>query len=164
LPGGVSGWFEETLRPLLADGRGRALAQLADATPCGVCEDLYPVGHLLVIAAGPAEVPLCPACAFDGEVFDIDDYAAASLAYQIYRLASGDLAMPAGWTGIAALLACMAPAGFGDRLERWWRQAGTLFIPPITGRTRNCCGCGCPQASGLRRSIASDREQGLSPP
>jgi hypothetical protein len=37
--------------------------------------------------------------------------------------------MPAGWTGIAALLACMAPAGFGDRLERWWREAGTLFVP-----------------------------------
>jgi hypothetical protein len=68
------------LARMVADGRGRALAQLADATPCGVCEDLYPVGHLLVVAAGPAEVPLCPACAFDGEVFDIDDYAAASLA------------------------------------------------------------------------------------
>lgn len=37
---------------MVADGRGRALAQLADATPCGVCEDLYPVGHLLVVAAG----------------------------------------------------------------------------------------------------------------
>lgn len=117
------------LARMVADGRGRALGQLADVTPCGVCEDLYPAGHLLAIAAGRAEVPLCPACAFDGDVFDIDDYAAASLAYQIDRLASEDLAMPAGWTGPAALLACPAPAGFGDQLERWWREAGTLFVP-----------------------------------
>jgi hypothetical protein len=62
-------------------------------------------------------------------VFVTGAHASAYLAYQIDQLTATDLAIPAGWAGPAALLACAAPAGFGDRLHEAWRKAGTFFIP-----------------------------------
>jgi hypothetical protein len=116
------------LAGMLTEGRARALAGLTGRTPCAVCADLYPAAHLLS-AAGTDKLPLYPACAFDGDVFATAGHASAYLAYQLDTLAAGHLAIPAGWAGPAALLACAAAPGFGDRLHQAWREAGTLFIP-----------------------------------
>jgi hypothetical protein len=113
---------------MLTDGRARAVRQAANQADCAVCGDSYPRSHLMA-AAGKDELPLCPVCAFDGDVFVTGDMASAYLTYQIDDLATTDLAMPAGWAGPAALLAYAAPAGFGDSLESQWRQAGTLLLP-----------------------------------
>lgn len=116
------------LARMLTDARARAVARTAGREPCAVCADVYLAGHLLA-AAGEDEVPLCPACAFDGDVFVTAGHASAYLTYQLDQLAATDLAMPAGWAGPAALLACAAPADFGDRLHELWREAGTFVIP-----------------------------------
>jgi hypothetical protein len=113
---------------MLTAGRARAVRQAVNQAACTVCGDAYPRTHLLA-AAGKAELPLCPVCAFDGDVFVTGDMASAYLTYQIDDLATTDLVMPAGWAGPAALLACAAPAGFGDRLESLWRRAGMLLLP-----------------------------------
>lgn len=113
---------------MLTGGRAQAIRRATSRAACTVCGDAYPAAHLLA-AAGGEELPLCPACAFDGDVFVTSGLATAYLTYQFDELATADLAMPAGWAGPAALLACAAPAGFRDRLERWWRQAGTLLLP-----------------------------------
>jgi hypothetical protein len=113
---------------MVTDGRARAVAELADHRACAICGDLYPAEHLLA-AAGSDRLLLCPACAFDGDVFQTVGHASALLAYQLDRLVAEDLAIPAGWAGPAALLACAAAPGFGARLHKVWRQAGTLFDP-----------------------------------
>ncbi|MDQ7909092.1 hypothetical protein RB614_31675 [Phytohabitans sp. ZYX-F-186] len=113
---------------MLTDARARALARAVNRAACSVCGDAYPYGHLLA-AAGTEELPLCPVYAFDGDVFVTGSHASAYLAYQLDQLAATDLAIPAGWAGPAALLACAAPAGFGDRLHERWREAGTFLIP-----------------------------------
>jgi len=83
---------------------------------------------LLAVNRGKTEFPLCPACVFDGDVFDSDDDSTAMLTYQFQRLVSEDLAMPAGWAGPIALLACTAPDGFAEQLEQWWDEF-TFFGP-----------------------------------
>jgi hypothetical protein len=50
-------------------------------------------------AAGEEELPLCPVCAFDGDVVVTGAHATAYLTYQIDQLAATDLATPAGWAG-----------------------------------------------------------------
>jgi hypothetical protein len=92
-----------------------------------VCGDRHPQAHLA--AAGDDRLRVCPACAFDGDIFLTGSQATAYLAYQIDRLADSDLSVPAGWAGPAALLACAAPDGFGEQLEQQWRDAGALFVP-----------------------------------
>ena len=116
------------LARMLTDGRARAVAKAVNRARCAVCGDAYPRAHLMA-AAGKEELPLCPVCAFDGDVFVTGAHASAYLTYQVDQLAAVDLAMPAGWAGPAALLACAAPAGFGDRLHELWRDAGTFLIP-----------------------------------
>ena len=113
---------------MLTDGRARSVAQAVNRARCAVCGDAYPRPHLLA-AAGKEELPLCPACAFDGDVFVTANHASAFFTYQFEQLAATDLAMPAGWAGPAALLACAAPAGFGRRLHDLWREAGTFLSP-----------------------------------
>jgi hypothetical protein len=116
------------LARMLTDGRSRAIAQAANGAGCAVCGDAYPRTHLLA-ATGEEELPRCPVCAFDGDVFVTGAHATAYLTYQIDQLAATDLATPAGWAGPTALLGCAAPDGFGDRLHAMWRESGTLLIP-----------------------------------
>jgi len=118
----------DELDRMLTDGRARAVAQAGNRARCSVCGDAYPRAHLLA-ATGKDELALCPACAFDGDVFLTAYHASAYLAYQLEQLAATDLAVLAGWAGPAALLACAAPAGFGDRLHELWRGAGTFLAP-----------------------------------
>jgi len=113
---------------MLTDGRARAVAKAANQARCAVCGDAYPRAHLLA-AAGDEELPLCPVCAFDGDVHVADGHVTAYLTYQIDQLAATDLTMSAGWAGPVALLACAAPTGFDDRLRDLWRQAGTFLLP-----------------------------------
>jgi hypothetical protein len=82
----------------------------------------------MLAAAGTDDLPVCPACAFDGNVLVTGGQASAYLAYQLDRLTATDPAAPAGWAAPAALLACAAPAGFADRLQAQWRAAGTLMF------------------------------------
>jgi len=118
----------DRLDRMLADGRAAALARAVNDTECAVCGDAHPRAHLLA-AAGDDRLRVCPACAFDGDIFVTGEHAAAYLAYQIDRLPDSDLATPAGWSGPAALLACAAGDGFGERLHQQWRDAGVPDIP-----------------------------------
>jgi len=113
---------------MLTDGRARAVAKATNQARCAVCGDAYPRAHLLA-AAGDEALPLCPVCAFDGDVLVAIGHVTAYLTYQIDQLAATDLAMPAGWAGPVALLACAAPTGFEDRLRDLWRHAGTFLLP-----------------------------------
>jgi hypothetical protein len=113
---------------MISEGRARGLAAAASSASCAICSDAYPEPHLLA-SAGQRSGPVCPACAFDGDLYAASDDASEYLAYQIDRLTFEDLAAPAGWAGPAALLACTARTGFGDRLERAWRGAGDLNVP-----------------------------------
>jgi hypothetical protein len=85
------------------------VARTVNDAECAVCGDAYPSAHLLA-AAGDDGLRVCPACAFDGDIFLNGDHATAYLAYQIDRLPDSDLATPAGWAGPAALLAASHPA------------------------------------------------------
>lgn len=116
------------LTRMLTEGRAHAVAQARNDARCTVCGDSYPAAHLLA-AAGDERLPLCPVCAFDGDVFVTGNQATAYLAYQIDQLEATDLAMPAGWAGPTALLGYAAADGFADRLQTAWREAGTFFVP-----------------------------------
>jgi hypothetical protein len=56
------------LARMLTAGRSRAIAQAVNGAQCAVCRDDYPRTHLLA-ATSEEELPLCPVCAFDGDVF-----------------------------------------------------------------------------------------------
>ncbi len=113
---------------LLAEGRATAVARAVNDAGCAVCGDAYPSAHLLA-AAGDDRLRVCPAWAFDGDIFVTGEDATGYVAYQIDRLPDSDLSTPAGWAGPAALLACAAPGGLGERLHQQWRDAGTVYLP-----------------------------------
>lgn len=100
----------------LAAARGRCVqgVETNSTTPCPICADRYPAHHLL--ATSPEGTPVCSACAWDG-----DNQWRADLPYlaaQIDELLNQDLAAPAGWSAVAAVLALTCGANLGRRLQR----------------------------------------------
>ncbi|MFF9496544.1 hypothetical protein [Streptomyces flaveolus] len=122
----------------VAKARAGEIAKLVDDAPCAVCGDPYPARHLLAPTAA-REVTVCPSCVFDGDLFGA--YDPVHLAYDIDHLWFEDLAMPAGWAAVAALLACAGGTAFAERLHNadalevpggHWSDLGQLWIwlPP----------------------------------
>lgn len=96
-------------------GRARAakVAALANDAKCSLCGDSYPAAHLLP-ATEHDRLVLCPFCVFDGDILGSHPL---RLAYLIDRLTDQDVAAPAGWSAVTALLACAAGPEFRERLE-----------------------------------------------
>jgi hypothetical protein len=112
---------------VLADGRANAVRAAVDDSACPICSDPYPRAHL-VSPTVAGDLAVCPACVFDGDL--LPRGLPARLTYQLSRLFGEDLAAPAGWSAVAALLACAARPGLGERLEGKWRhEGGVLDVP-----------------------------------
>ncbi|GAA2627298.1 hypothetical protein GCM10010411_75500 [Actinomadura fulvescens] len=94
---------------------------------CVICADRYPSGHLLQPRTSP-ELRTCPACVFDCDV--IGPPSTLVLVYQLDQLEIEDLAIPAGWAGPVALLACLAAPGLVARAEALVREDGRIALPP----------------------------------
>ncbi len=114
------------LADLLIDGRAEAVRATADDAACSICGDRYPNEHLLA-PTGAERVAVCPACVFDGDLLHTGSTAA--LAGQLDWLLATDLAAPAGWSAVAALLATAARPGLGRRLQAEWRRYGVVTLP-----------------------------------
>lgn len=115
-------------------------------TSCPICGDRYPAEHLLP-NCDQAD-PVCPACIFDQDQPYRTDL--PYLAVGIDRLLHDDLAAPAGWSGVAALLGLTCGSHLGRRLERelrqrsafpvvfqWWdepMQRSWIWLPPPSDR------------------------------
>jgi hypothetical protein len=112
---------------VLADGRARAVRAAVDDSACPICNDPYPQAHLVSPTVAD-DLTVCPACAFDGDL--LPHGLPARLTYQLSRLFDEDLAAPAGWSAVAALLACAARPGLGKRLQAKWRRAGGVLDVP----------------------------------
>ncbi len=106
--------------------RATAVAAVTDDDECRICGDPYPAAHLLD-PSGDGDLPVCPACVFDGDL--TQPPVPGLLAYQLDELLDSDLAAPAGWAAVVALLACAAGPGLYERLRRLGRRAGTLYLP-----------------------------------
>jgi hypothetical protein len=111
---------------LLADGRAEAVRTAADDRACLICGDRYPSQHLLAPTKGERLV-VCPACVFDGDL--VPAGFTAALTGQLDRLLATDLAAPAGWSAVAALLASAASPGLGGWLQERWRRYGVATLP-----------------------------------
>ncbi|MBG0818404.1 hypothetical protein [Planomonospora sp. ID82291] len=111
-------------RQLLAAGRSAALAAVCDDSTCSICGEAYPRAHLLTPSRA-VEMLLCPLCIFDGDVFDAD---LVHLATQINELEFADLAVPAGWSAMGALLACAAGDGLVERMHATAQRGGVAFL------------------------------------
>jgi len=142
------------LNGMLAEGRATAVARAVNDAACAVCGVPTRWPHLLA-AAGDDRLRVCPACAFDGDIFVSGDHATAYLAYQIDRLPDSDLSTPAGWAGPAALLACAAGDGFGQRLHQQWRDAGTVYLPSQSWSDPGLIGIWLPPADRRPAPLAS---------
>jgi hypothetical protein len=105
----------------LARARAAELGKLVNDANCSLCGDSYPSAHLLP----PTEsdrLLVCPFCVFDGDIFGGHPL---RLAYLIDELTDEDVAAPAGWAAVTALLACAGGAAFRERLE----GGGALRVP-----------------------------------
>jgi hypothetical protein len=112
---------------LVAEGRSIAVSAVVDDAACAICGDRYPDEHLLT----PTEhegLAVCPACAFDGDL--LPPGFTAALTWQLDQLLGMDLAAPAGWSAVAALLANAARPGLAERLEPQWRDYGVVGFSP----------------------------------
>ncbi|MFD6334239.1 hypothetical protein ACFWGI_32290 [Streptomyces niveus] len=89
-------------------------ADEVSTAPCPICGDRYPEHHLLKNSA--SAVPVCPACVFDGDQAYRTDL--PYLAVKLDRLLHDDLAAPAGWDAVAAVLALTCGPNLGTRLDR----------------------------------------------
>ncbi|RSM80474.1 hypothetical protein DL991_10105 [Amycolatopsis sp. WAC 01375] len=69
---------------------------------------------------------MCACCAFDGDLLDAEP---GKLAFDLDRANSENLAVPAGWAGVEALLCCLGGPELPDWLEEDWRNAGTIYRP-----------------------------------
>nr|WP_024126855.1 hypothetical protein [Streptomyces sp. F2]AHE39619.1 Hypothetical protein pFRL4_386 [Streptomyces sp. F2] len=87
---------------------------------CPICADRYPEHHLL--KNSPSAIPVCPACIFDGDQAYRTDL--PYLAVQLDRLLHDDLAAPAGWDAVAAVLALTCGPNLGTRLDRELKERG----------------------------------------
>jgi len=104
----------------------------ADSTvPCPICGDRYPAHHLL--SNSPGADAACPACIFDGDQQEVTDL--PHLASEIDELTRSDLAAPAGWDAVAAVLALCCGRNLGPRADRELAMSG--FYPQLTARWRD---------------------------
>jgi hypothetical protein len=96
-------------------GRARAakVGALVNDAKCSLCGDSYPAAHLLP-ATEHDRLVLCPFCVFDGDILGAHPL---RLAHLIDALTDQDVAAPAGWSAVTALLACAAGPDFRERLE-----------------------------------------------
>jgi hypothetical protein len=114
------------LAGLLTDGRAEAVRAVTNDDACAICGDRYPTRHLLA----PTEnerLAVCPACAFDGDL--LPAAITAAFAWQLDQLLGQDLAAPAGWSAVAALLVAAARPGLRGRLEAEWSAEGLEHVP-----------------------------------
>lgn len=88
--------------------------------PCPICGDRYPEHHLL--KNSPSAPPVCPACIFDGDQPYRTDL--PYLAVALDQLLHDDLAAPAGWDAVAAVLSLTCGPNLGTRLERELKERG----------------------------------------
>ena len=110
----------------LAAGRARAIAAQRDDAECGICGDAYPARHLLDPTAS-SDLQVCVSCCFDG---DLPPRALPEkLIYRLDRLFFEDLALPAGASAVAALLACAAGPGLTSRLQAAWGRVPEVPLP-----------------------------------
>ncbi|MGW4528375.1 hypothetical protein [Amycolatopsis sp. NPDC004378] len=109
---------------VVGQARARDLAEAPLDTACGICGDRYAAGGF----ARPArpQVAVCPCCAFDGDLLDPEP---GQLAFDLDRAASTNLAAPAGWAGVQALLCCLGGTGLADWLHEDWHSHGTSYLP-----------------------------------
>ncbi|MEU9761844.1 hypothetical protein AB0D98_19275 [Streptomyces sp. NPDC047987] len=145
-----------------AAARAAHIAKLSDRRACEVCADPYSADHLLTVTEA-ARPQVCPACAFSNELVDLHPL---QLAADLDRLFYQDITLPAGWTAVAALLACAGGQAFLDRLRGddgrrlaadHWADAGRLWIPlPPAARPAALAGFG-PGASLAAVVEAVDR-------
>ncbi|ARZ72601.1 hypothetical protein SMD11_7025 [Streptomyces albireticuli] len=101
------------VREELACTRAAKVRELVNDAECSLCGDRYPAAHLLP-ATESDRLLLCPFCVFDGDILGGHPL---RLAYLIDELTDEDVAAPAGWAAVTALLACAAGPGFRERLE-----------------------------------------------
>ena len=143
---------------VVGQARQRDHADTAANTECGICGDCYPESALFEPATAPISV--CPACAFDGDLFDPRP---AHLAFQIDRTSTTNLAIPAGWAGAQALLGCLGGSDFNRWLTAQWQASATIFrplecwndpgrawiwLPPVEHRPRALADLGCGASLG----------------
>lgn len=95
-------------------------AEEFSTTLCPICGDRYPEHHLL--KNSHSAVPVCPACIFDGDQAYRTDL--PYLAVNLDRLLNDDLAAPAGWDAVAAVLALTCGRNLGTRLDRELKERG----------------------------------------
>lgn len=94
--------------------RESEIAKLVNDAQCAICGDSYPARYLLAPTAA-RELTVCPSCVFDGDL--LGAYQPLDLAYDIDHLLREELAMPAGWAAVAALLACAGGKAIVERLK-----------------------------------------------
>ena len=105
----------------LARVRAAKVGELVGDSNCSLCGDSYPSAHLLP-ATEDAQLLVCPFCVFDG---DLPGGHPLRLAHLIDELTDEDVAAPAGWAAVTALLTCAGGAAFRERLE----GVGRLRVP-----------------------------------
>ena len=123
---------------LLAGGRAEAMRKQAAQAQCVNCTATYERRHLLTPTTLKGD-KTCPACVFDGDLFAPG--AMSALMFDVDALHEGDLATPAGWGAVSALLACCAPLDLADDREddtpltswQWWAGPGDIWIWLPTG-------------------------------
>ncbi|MCX4783891.1 hypothetical protein [Streptomyces sp. NBC_01264] len=121
----------------LALARAAEVSKLINSATCALCGDSYPSAHLLP----PTEsdrLLVCPFCVFDGDILGGHPL---RLAYAIDAMTDNDLAAPAGWSAVTALLACAGGPALEERLKgaggfRWplphWSDPDQVWVwlPP----------------------------------
>lgn len=106
-----------TFADVLATGRAAVISGLQNRNRCAICGDQYPAVHLLP-PTEEDQLRVCPSCVFDGDL--MADAAPEQIALAYDTLFSRDLSIPAGWTAVAALIACAAGPGLPDLLRDLW--------------------------------------------
>ncbi|MFF9410791.1 hypothetical protein ACF1B0_35520 [Streptomyces anandii] len=106
----------------VARARASEIAKLVNDAQCVICGDSYPARYLLEPTAA-RELAVCPSCVFDGDL--LGAYQPLDLAYDIDHLLREELAMPAGWAAVAALLACAGGKAIVERLN----EVDVLAVP-----------------------------------
>ncbi|AVZ71121.1 hypothetical protein SLUN_01500 [Streptomyces lunaelactis] len=114
----------EQVEAALAEGRAQLVATLVGDGECAICGDAYPRGHLLMATDSEA-LRVCPACVFAGDL--VNGAFPEQLTVEFDGLLFQDLALPAGWAAVAALLACAGAAQLGPVVNEAWKRV--LWAP-----------------------------------
>ena len=140
----------------LATARAKAIAAATLDSACLICTEPYPAAHLLRPTVAN-EVTVCPACVFDDNLWM--EAFPQRLALEFDCLTRADLAIPAAWTAVAAVLACAAGPAIHAALEHTappshWADPGDLWIwlPPTN---RPAALADLPPGSSLRAVTAA---------